>query len=1167
VLKLQLFFTLVIALISAVRGVAQDSDPFRSTVRPTAPLTPEEQRKTFRLPPGFQIELVAAEPDILKPMNLAFDIHGRLWASMSQEYPYAAPADRQPQDCIKILEDTTGDGKFDKIVTFADGLNIPIGLYPYKNGVIAWSIPNIWYLEDTNGDDKADKRTILYGPMGFERDTHGMNNGFTRGFDGWMYACHGFNNETTVSGADGHQIHMHSGNTYRIRTDGRRIEHFTHGQVNPFGMVQDSRGNLFTADCHSKPIYQLIEGGYYPSFGKPHDGLGHVPPMMDHLHGSTAIAGVAIYEDDLFPREYRGNMFSGNVMTSRINRNRLEYHGATVKAVEESDFLSTSDSWFRPVDVQLGPDGALYVADFYNRIIGHYEVPLDHPGRDRISGRIWRITHTAYNHAERLHSQKRISYNSLAELIQEMGHPNQTRRMLITDYLSDSVGEAAIPALYQAVENNSQPSLVAHAMWALSRLNATDRLDYQRLMKHPASLVRLQTVRILQRQMSPDHIAVSACEYLLNDEDSFVQFAATEVLGRHGIPSGRLEDLLLRKLEAVPPDDAILIHAIRMALRDLFNRDDNFATYHIPSSAIAQQSRLVAEIALGMKTEPAGTYLLDYLRVFPDEASRSPEFLEHIVKSLPEDRIPDVVQLIREQFDGQWEQQLPLLFSIRETLGNVRSQKSPELINWADDLFRELAKVATHIETGWSSVYDKRDPWDMQSRPCADGKTVGLISSHPHGEQLTGALRSLVFNAPSKFSFYLCGHRGFPTKEAHHLNKVTLHDAATEKILKSTFPPRNDTALQIVWDLESLNGRKVYLQATDGDSGGAYAWLAFGRIEPKVISIPKLSPKYESTLLANLARLQLNFQLDNKQSELKSFLRQAKHHPEAQYLLASAYLQQQQAPLLASLANGLQSPNLPAAVRTQIVETILEDRDLTTKELISLVKQVPSDVQEELIIGLTNSEVGRKRMFEMLKAGHLSSRLLQRQEIAAKLNAVSSPEQKKTIADLTANLPNISAELKSLIASRLKEYSSHPATAKRGRLIFEKNCQNCHQIAGKGALVGPQLDGIGNRGASRLFEDTLDPNQNVDVAFHSMTIVTTEGKVMTGLFRRKEGDKWILADNKGKEFSLPADEVEESKKSPLSLMPESIARDLPPDDFYSLMKFLLIQTGPLSKPQ
>ncbi len=369
-------------------------DPFRAHVRPTDPLTPAEEQKSFQLPPGFEIQLVASEPDILKPLNMAFDARGRLWITESTEYPYPAPPDRKGRDNIKILEDTDGDGRADKITTFADGLNIPMGIYPYLDGCIAYSIPFIWHFRDTNGDGVADKRTKLYGPMGYERDTHGMNNGFTRGFDGWLYACHGFNNQTTVKGKDGHVVTMHSGNTYRMRLDGSRIEQFTHGQVNPFGMAIDPLGNLYTADCHSKPIYQLLRGAYYPSFGKPHDGLGFVPPMMNHLHGSTANAGIVFYAAENFPNAFRGNIFTGNVMTSRVNRDSLVYRGSTILAKEEADFLTSKDPWFRPVDIQLGPDGALYVADFYNKIIGHYEVPLDHPGRDRARGRIWRIVYT-----------------------------------------------------------------------------------------------------------------------------------------------------------------------------------------------------------------------------------------------------------------------------------------------------------------------------------------------------------------------------------------------------------------------------------------------------------------------------------------------------------------------------------------------------------------------------------------------------------------------------------------------------------------------------------------------------------------------------------------------------------------------------------------------------
>ena len=214
---------------------------FNENVRTTSPVSPEQQQSTFVLPKGFSIDLVAANPTIGQPMNLAFDGRGRLWVSSSSEYPFGAAKGDVGRDTITIFEDTNHDGQFDKTTTFADGLDIPIGLLPYKRGVVCFSIPNIWYLEDTDGDDRADKRTVLYGPFDTTRDRHGMCNAFTRGLDGWVYACHGFSNQSTVSGADGHSITMRSGNTFRFRLDGSRIEQFTHGPVNPSGIAVDEK--------------------------------------------------------------------------------------------------------------------------------------------------------------------------------------------------------------------------------------------------------------------------------------------------------------------------------------------------------------------------------------------------------------------------------------------------------------------------------------------------------------------------------------------------------------------------------------------------------------------------------------------------------------------------------------------------------------------------------------------------------------------------------------------------------------------------------------------------------------------------------------------------------------------------------------------------------------
>ena len=255
------------------------------TIAASEALTPEQEKATIHLPPGFELQLVASEPDIHKPINIAFDDRGRLWVTDTIEYPFPVEDGQPSRDALKILEDFGPDGRARKITTFADNLNIPVGVMPLPSPAdpsgkgttaIVHSIPNVWRLTDSTGAGKADQRDVLLSSIG-RQDTHGMTGSFTEGFDGRVYACHGFKNTSTVKGTDNSEVVMNSGNTYRFRPDGSHVEYFTHGQVNPFGLAWDPLGNLYSSDCETKPIYMLIREAYYPSFGKPDDGLGFAP--------------------------------------------------------------------------------------------------------------------------------------------------------------------------------------------------------------------------------------------------------------------------------------------------------------------------------------------------------------------------------------------------------------------------------------------------------------------------------------------------------------------------------------------------------------------------------------------------------------------------------------------------------------------------------------------------------------------------------------------------------------------------------------------------------------------------------------------------------------------------------------------------------------------------
>ena len=261
------FYVITLCIAASCSKPAEDDSAysgvnFSENIRTTPARTAEEERMGFKVPPGFEVTLFASEPDIQKPMNLQFDAKGRMWVTQSFDYPF--PADpHKGTDHITILEDTDHDGKADKFTNFIDTLNIPIGLYPMPDGAIAYSIPNVYRYMDQNLDGKADEVKRMFGPFGYT-DTHGMVSNFIRGYDGWIHACHGFTNDSRIAGSDGDSIHMVSGNTFRFRLDGSRVEQTTFGQVNPFGLTYDDYGYIYSTDSHSSPLYQLITGGDYP---------------------------------------------------------------------------------------------------------------------------------------------------------------------------------------------------------------------------------------------------------------------------------------------------------------------------------------------------------------------------------------------------------------------------------------------------------------------------------------------------------------------------------------------------------------------------------------------------------------------------------------------------------------------------------------------------------------------------------------------------------------------------------------------------------------------------------------------------------------------------------------------------------------------------------------
>jgi putative membrane-bound dehydrogenase-like protein len=452
--------TVVVTLGMAVNAAAQEKPPHGQDKPPGPALSPEEAIKKMTVPEGFTVELVASEPMIVNPVAMTIDERGRFWITESLEYPrrQAGPG----QDRVKVLEDTDNDGRMDKATVFADGLNIPSGIAVGHGGVWVANSPDILFMRDTDGDLKADTREVVV--TGFGRDdTHELPNSLTWGPDGWLYGLNGVFNRSVVE-QNGKKFDFTCA-LFRIHPRTREFQLFAQGTSNPWGVAWDTEGSAFVSACVIDHLWHLAESGYYHRQGGPYpDFTWKLESIVKHKHQKAAYCGIHFFDSDAYPEQYREKLFMGNIHGNCINVDKLARRGSTYFGTGEPDFLSANDAWFMPVVQKTGPDGSLYILDWYDRYHCYQDANRDPAGIDRLKGRLYRVRYKDTPRAKPFDLVK----ESDQQLIERLASLNVFYRDLAQRILTERQAQDTIVALENIVANETAPRKQRmYALWVL----------------------------------------------------------------------------------------------------------------------------------------------------------------------------------------------------------------------------------------------------------------------------------------------------------------------------------------------------------------------------------------------------------------------------------------------------------------------------------------------------------------------------------------------------------------------------------------------------------------------------------------------------------------------------------------------------------------------------
>lgn len=493
--------------------------------------------------PDLKLELFAAEPDIAKPIFMAWDERGRLWIAETRDYPHNVQPDGRGNDSIKICEDTDGDGRADKFTVFADHLNIPTGFVFTQGGIVVAQPPRFLFLRDTDGDDRADERREIMTGWGVN-DTHAQANNLHYGLDNWLYGCVGYSGfKGTIGGVD-KQFAM---GTYRFRPDGSALEFLHQFTNNSWGQSMNEWGDQFGGTANNAPLFfggipaTVVPAGTRALTAKrinTEDKVHTITPhfrQVDVFGGFTAAAGSAILSSPNLPARLQGKAMVCEPTMKTISLLDVRRDGAGYVAHDGFNLVASSDEWMSPVFAEVGPDGAVWFSDWQNYIIQHNPTPNpdrggyaaktgvggahENPLRDHERGRIYRLVARQAPPVP----QRSLQRATPAELTATLADPNPFWRLTAQRLLVERRTTGTVATLRTNVAS-AAPLAAVHSLWTLHGLGQLDDATHRTALLHRDAGVRRNAVRALGRNQAAEALLFSSA--VVGDPDPLTRLAA-----------------------------------------------------------------------------------------------------------------------------------------------------------------------------------------------------------------------------------------------------------------------------------------------------------------------------------------------------------------------------------------------------------------------------------------------------------------------------------------------------------------------------------------------------------------------------------------------------------------------------------------------------------------